>query len=149
MSSKKLTQPQNAVLEKGFNFAITPKFMPKLNIISGGTVRDEAAVHIAHSKVSEVQKSTKPSQRNITYEEEVALRELKQDESIVIFKVDKGNATVVINATEYNDKINCLLRDTSVYTKLSKKSNPMSINTYRTFLKIKKMSKINIIFTLF
>ena len=35
MSPKNLTQPQNAVLEKGFNFAITPKFIPNLDIISG------------------------------------------------------------------------------------------------------------------
>ena len=45
------------------------------------TVRDEAAVHFARSKVSEVLKSAKPPQRNIrpTQEEEEALKELKQD----------------------------------------------------------------------
>ena len=31
------------------------------------------------------------------------------------------NATVVMNATEYNDKINCLLSDSSVYNKIVKK----------------------------
>ena len=122
MSSKKLTvtQPQNAVLEKGFNFAITPKFIPKLDIISGveaslRAVREEAPVHIARSKVSEVLKSAKPPQRNITQEEEEALKKLKQDYSIVILKADKGNSTVVMNAHEYDDKINCLLSDSSVY----------------------------------
>ena len=120
MSSKKLTQPQNAVLEKGFNFAITPKFIPKLDIISGveaglHAVRDDAAVHITRSKVSEVLKSAKPPQRNITQEEEEALKELKQDENIVILKADKGNSTVVMNAQEYDDKINCLLSDSSVF----------------------------------
>ena len=30
-----------------------------------------------------------------------------------------------MNATECNDKINCLLSDSSVYSKLSKKSNPI------------------------
>ena len=85
----KETQPQNAVLEKGFNFAITPKFIPKLDIISGieaglRAVRDEAAIHIERSKVSEVLKSAKPPQRNITQEEEEALKEIKQDENIVI-----------------------------------------------------------------
>ena len=75
MSSKKLTNPQNAVLEKGFNFAITSKVVPKLNIINGveadlRKVRDEAAVQIARSKFSEIPKSAKPPQRNITHEEE-------------------------------------------------------------------------------
>ena len=150
MSSKKPTQPQNAALEKGFNIAFTPKFIPKLDIISGGeaglrTVRDEAAVHIASLKVSEVLKSAKPHQRNITQEEEEALKELKQD--IVILKADKGKSTVVMNAQEYDNKINCLLSDSSVYTKLSKKSNPITKitsdvnNTYGTFSKIKKISK--------
>ena len=82
MSSKKLTNPQNAGLEKGFNFAITPKFVPKLDIINGAEaglrkVHDEAAVQIARSKVSEFLKSAKPPQRNITHEEEEALKELQ------------------------------------------------------------------------
>ena len=152
MSSKKLTQPQNAVLEKGFNFAITPKFIPKLDIISGveaglRAVRDDAAVHIARSKVCEVLKSAKPPQRNITQEEEEALKELKQDENILILKADKGNSTVVMNAQEYDDKINCLLSDSFVYTKLSKKSNPIAkitsdVNKYVwNLFKNKKISK--------
>ena len=119
------------MLEKGFNFAITPKFVPKLDIINGveaglRKVRDEAAVQIARSKVSKILKSAKPPQRNITHEEEEALKELKKDESIVILKADKGNATIIMNATEYNDKINCLLSDNSVYSKLSKKSNTIT-----------------------
>ena len=97
--------------QKGFNFAITPKFVPKLDIINGveaglHKVRDEAAVQIARTKVSETLKSAKPPQRSSTHEEEKALKELKKDENIVILKADKGNATVVMNATEYNDKIN-------------------------------------------
>ena len=43
----------------------------------------------------------------------------------MILKADKGNATVVVNAAKYNDKTNCLLCDSSVYSKLSKKSNPI------------------------
>ena len=63
---------------------------------------------------------------NITHEEEEALKELKKDKNIVILKADKGNATIIMNATEYNDKINCLLSDSSVYSKLSKKSNSIT-----------------------
>ena len=157
MSSKKLTQPQNTVLEKGFNFAITPKFIPKLDIISGVeaglcAVRDDIADHIARSKVSKVLKSAKPPQRNITQEEKEALKELKQDKNIVILKADKGNSTVVMKAQEYDDKINCLLSDSSVYTKLSKKSNPITkitsdVSKYIwNLFKIKKLVKPNIIF---
>ena len=131
MSSKKLTNLQNAVLEKGFNFAITSKFVPKLDIINGVEVGlrkvcDEAAVQIARLKVSKVLKSAKPPQSNITHEEEEALKELNKDKNIVILKADKGNATVVMNARDYNDKNNCLLSDSFVYSKLSKNSNPIT-----------------------
>ena len=123
-----------------------------MDIISGveaglRAVRDEAAVHIARSKVSEVLKSAKPSQRNITQEEEEALEELKQDENIVILKADKGNSTVVMNSQEYDGKINCLLSDSSVYTKLSKTLNPITkitsnVNKYVwNLFKNKKISK--------
>ena len=80
-------------------------------------VCDEAAVQIAQSKVSEIVfKCAKPPQRNITQEKEETLKELKKDESIL--KADKRNTTVVINATKYNNKINCLLSNSSVYNKL-------------------------------
>ena len=49
-------------------------------------VRDEAAVQIARYKVYEILKSAKRLQRNITHEEEEAIKELKKDESIVILK---------------------------------------------------------------
>ena len=52
-----------------------------------------------------------------------------------------------MNAQEYDDKINCLLSDSSVYTKLSKKSNPITkitsdVNKYVwNLFKNKKISK--------
>ena len=115
------------MLENGFNFAIIPKFAPKLDIINEVEVGlcmvcDEALVQIAQSKVFKILKSTKPPQRNITHEE--VLKELKEDKSIVISKADKGNTTVVMNATEYNNKINCLF--SSVHSKLSKQSNSIT-----------------------
>ena len=57
-----------------------------------------------------------------------------------------------MDAQEYDDKINCLLSDSSVYTKMSKKSNPITKITSNVnehvwnFLKNKKLVKPNIIF---
>ena len=70
-------------------------------------VCDEAAMLTARLKVSEILKSAKQSQRNITHEEEEAFKKLKEDKNIVILKADKGNATVVMNTAE-SDKIVCL-----------------------------------------
>ena len=73
------------MLEKGFNFAITPKFVAKLDLINGEKaglrkVRDEAGVQIARFKVSDILKSAKPPQIYITHKKEEALKELKKDE---------------------------------------------------------------------
>ena len=102
-----------------------------MGIINGveaslGKLRDEAAVHRARLKVSKVLKCAAPTQKNITHEEGEALEELKQDENTVILTADKGNATVVMNAQEYNVKSNCLLSDSYVYTILSKKSKSIT-----------------------
>ena len=75
LSSTTLTTSQTSILRKGFNFAIAPKFIPKLDLVSGveaglRQVRDAAAVHTARSKVSEILKSAKPPPRNVTREEE-------------------------------------------------------------------------------
>ena len=42
---------------------------------------------------------------NVTRDEERALRELRSDESIVILKADKGNAAVILNKDDYNQKV--------------------------------------------
>ena len=103
MSNTELNNTQTAVLEKGFNFAITPKSIPKLDIVTGvetglRKIRNAASVTIARSKVAEILKTASPPHnRNVTREEEEALKELKNNEKIVILKADKGNATVSCN----------------------------------------------------
>ena len=81
------------MLKKDFNLTITPKFVPKLDIIIGveagsRKVGDEATVQIARSKVSEIFKTAKPPQKNITHEEEEALKKLKKDKNIVILEAN-------------------------------------------------------------
>ena len=48
-----------------------------------------------------------------------ATRDLREDTDIVILPADKGNATVVMNRTEYAAKMNQMLED-AAYTKLKK-----------------------------
>ena len=114
MSNTELNNTQTAVLEKGFNFAITPKSIPKLDIVTGvetglRKIRNAASVAIARSKVAEILKTASPPpNRNVTREEEEALKELKNNEKIVILKADKGNATVVMNTEDYEEKGNSL-----------------------------------------
>ena len=120
-----------AVLEKGFNYAITPKSIPKSDIVAGvetglRQVRDAAAVGIAHAKVAAILKSAEPpSNNNITQEEE-ALKELKRNPKIVVMKADKGNVTVVIDSKNYVQKVNTMLTNECAYVKLPSRSNPIN-----------------------
>ena len=84
VSSKSLTHTQTGVLEKGFNFALSPKSLPMVDIICGveeglRNVNDAAAVSTARSKVAGVLKTARPPKRNSDKEEEQPLKELKED----------------------------------------------------------------------
>ncbi|XP_026746572.1 uncharacterized protein LOC113507847 [Trichoplusia ni] len=55
--------------------------------------------------------------RNITLKEVSALRELRNDESLLVLPAHKGNATVVVDTEAYEHKITQMVGDTSVYRK--------------------------------
>lgn len=57
---------------------------------------------------------------NITFEEEKALQELRKNDNIKILPADKGGACVVLDSTEYNNKVLALLQDTNTYQLLKK-----------------------------
>ena len=57
----------------------------------------------------------------MTKDEKLVLKKLAEDKDIVILPMDKGNATVVLNKEDYNQKMNDLLKDAS-YKQM--KSNP-------------------------
>ena len=54
----------------------------------------------------------------------MALKQLRSEKSIVIQRADKGNSTVVMNRTTYNEKIIRMLSDTNVYQTLNKDPTP-------------------------
>ena len=58
--------------------------------------------------------------KNITSQEALALRDLSQDESILVLLADKGKATVVMNRADYDDKIYQMLKDENMYQLLKK-----------------------------
>ncbi|XP_039303541.1 uncharacterized protein LOC105205165 [Solenopsis invicta] len=81
----------------------------------------EASNDSRQRAVNILRKAKQPSQ-NISREERLALRNLRQNNNILILPADKGNATVVIDKKVYCNKINVMLSDCSVYGKL--KRNP-------------------------
>ena len=105
------------------NCAIALAVLPKEDILSGV----EKAVGLLHLEVAE--EARKETVRklwdssgaivNLTVTERMVLIVLKKNNGHIILLADKGNATVVLNAVDYNDKIGALRQDPS-YRRLVK-----------------------------
>ncbi|KAJ8917059.1 hypothetical protein NQ315_012978 [Exocentrus adspersus] len=138
-----LTQKTNMCLghKKGLNFALTPKDVPTLDII---TSIEETCQKLSEDVSNEFRIRSKmilekplKIKSNISKEEMLALKELKNDKDIKILPADKGNATVIMNTGDYNSKISNLITE-GQYTKLNK--DP----TKNTPHFIEKLTTINI-----
>ena len=128
LSSKKLTDIQHATLEKGLNYAITPKSPPATPyIVATEQVIDRSRVtkdkaDAIRSKVTQIlQRKTKP-QSNLSRQEWLGLQDIKKDQSIMVLAADKGRATVLLDRADYVNKANTLLQDSNTYSQLKKDS---------------------------
>jgi len=72
------------------------------------------------SEVMGVLRSASNPKPNLTKQESQALSELKDIRSIMVLKADKGRATVVLDKTEYEEKVQHMLDDERTYVKLKK-----------------------------
>jgi hypothetical protein len=114
-----------SLLAKGLNFAIAPTRVPKEEIATGV----EAAVRSLHKMeaddiredVSRILLRARPPKPNVDRKEKEALRRLRQNNDLLILSADKGNATVVMDKDDYDNKITELL-DMKTYSEL--KSDP-------------------------
>ena len=124
VSSKTLDAPATNLLRKGLNFAVTPKSIPTEEIITSTELacKDLNAVTAAslRSEVARSIKRRKNLKPNLPIEEIKALQELKKDQTISILPADKGRATVVMDRSDYENKIKNILSDTKTYEPLKK-----------------------------
>jgi len=119
LSSKKLSDDETSVLAKGMNFAVAPKRIPvdqfiaeTESSISSLSPDKKSAIR---NKVCSILSCAKPPKKNISQAEMKALKTLGKDKNIIILKADKGNSTVVMNRTEYDEKIEVMLSDSKTY----------------------------------
>ena len=114
LSKHRLTDTERTALERGFNFADTPKTIPKDNIVAGVEAalrkcNDEREAERARSAIANILRSAKPPKSTTTAKEHKAFRNLMDNECITILPADKGNATVVIDTDEYERKAEDIL----------------------------------------
>ena len=122
-TSVTLTKPQNDVLRLGLNFALAPNRVPVKDFIAAvetaTTKLDEDAADDLRMRVCGVIRKARPPAPNLSRQQRIALKELKQLENVVILPADKGNATVLMTREEYNSKMEELL-STDTYRMLKK-----------------------------
>ena len=143
LSKYKLNQDQTSVLSKGLNFAITPHRIPTNDIIVATELACKSlptneATQL-RTEIVEAIKSSKVPKSNISKGEKMALRSLKQEDSIMILPADKGRATVVMDKTEYEEKVSTTLNDAHTYEKLQ--ADPTSSYKRKLIEKLTKLKK--------
>ncbi|XP_066289685.1 uncharacterized protein [Branchiostoma lanceolatum] len=70
------------------------------------------------SEVAGILRTVKPPKSNITKQEREALKELRKDKNVLILPADKGKATVLMDRTDYEEKVSAMLADGKTYEKL-------------------------------
>ena len=148
ISSNQLTDTERLALEKGMNFAVTPRTIPLAEIVAGvedgiTSSSDEEKIEI-RSKVSEILRRAKPPPSNISKNEIKALKNLSRDKTRLVIQSDKGNCTVVMDRSDYDSKVRSLLNDEKTY-KVLKKDPTAKIerDLNRMLLRLKRENKID------
>ena len=72
------------------------------------------------SEITEILDKAEQPKSNLSKEERQAMKNLKEDESIVIVPADKGKCLVVMDKDEYIKKMEDKLSDVSTYKRIEK-----------------------------
>ena len=148
LSKFRLNQPQESVFAKGLNFSPAPNKIPVEDYIVATELAcnklpsNEATV--LRSEMAGVLRNAKPPRSNITREERKALQELKKEESVLILPADKGKATVLMDVSEYEEKLTEMLSDEKTYEQLpSDPTQRYKRELVAILSRLKKQNKIN------
>jgi hypothetical protein len=123
LSDQKLDDGVFSLLQKGLNYAVAPRAVPIEEILASVekallTLPVENAEE-ARQETVRIIKTVSRTRDNLTKNERAALRTLKNNTHLTILPADKGNATVILNTSDYKQKIASPLDD-SAYMKLTK-----------------------------
>ena len=127
-SSRVLNTQEKSLLSKGLNFTPAsqksriPETIAEIeSALSKCKVDSTKADDIRTRKVRVL--PIRPY-RNLSSEEEEALKRLQSDKSIIILPADKGRSTVVMDSEEYDKKILSIVNDENTYKCLKKDPSP-------------------------
>ena len=146
LSDRKLTADEEALLSKGPKYALTPRVNPidfaaPLETAMQYSEVSDQVKETARIKICEAIRKAKEPRQNISKKERQAWKDLQKDKSIRILRADKGNASVLMNASEYDEKVHDLLENKDAYTVL--KSDPTRKNERKLLKELKDLRKSN------
>jgi hypothetical protein len=141
LSSIPLEDAAYSALSKGLNYAVSPAALPIEDFLTGveratRSLPVEAAEEVRQETVRILKVSNKPRD-NLSGAERRALRSLRTNTDLTVIHADKGNATVVLDTMDYNEKISALLR-APTYRRLAK--DPTDAVERKTNLLFRKSS---------
>ena len=122
-SDRILSDPELCVLKKGLNFAVTPRKVPVVDIVTATesacrSLNNGDANELRSKVVNILNKNEKVKEQNVGKDEWDAIDNLRKDDSIIVLPADKGRVTVVMNKKDYLKKCEDLLSDEKTYSKL-------------------------------
>ena len=152
ISSRPLDKTETQVLSYGLKHSVTPKRIPTEAIVSSVEAvlsrqreLSESAKDNIRSRIASTIQSASLPDSNLTKAERQALKRLKTDENIVILPADKGRVTVVMDKTDYYDKMDALVNDKQTYQVLKRDPTPaLQRKLNSKLLDLKKTDAIDI-----
>ena len=135
------TENETRVLSKGLNYATDYTNKDVLQFIAQiepviEDIRDittDERGQLRQQIISSINSAKKTN--NLSYDERQAINRLKNDDTIVIAKADKGNVTVVLDKVDYDSKIEEHLNDEATYKKLNRNTTQSLKNKINSTLK--------------
>ncbi|CAF4293617.1 unnamed protein product [Rotaria sordida] len=126
--------PLNLQTEIEYNIYLLKKQADEKKI-DWGKIREDIKI-VAHEYIKKVKIKYI---YNLSIDEIKALKELKEDRSIIILRADKGNAVVIMNKLDYMNKVEELLEDQNKFCPVKKDESANDENLInRRFAQLKK-----------
>nr|CAX83713.1 reverse transcriptase [Schistosoma japonicum] len=108
LSDRILNEQEISLLRKGLNFNMNRSRLSVFDVIptidSALNKLPEDQANIVRNKISSTLLHQKPNNCNMSKNEIYALKQLRKEKTVIITRADKGNTTVVMNTSDYNNK---------------------------------------------
>ena len=105
LSDRSLSKDEEEVLRLGLNFAPAPTKLPLIEMVAAleegaNKLRGEDANDL-RGRLCGILRRAKLPRDNLTKDQRLALKKLREEKDVVILPADKGNSTVLMNSSGY------------------------------------------------